>query len=123
PTSLPVALSYARSIAPRGRLGAVVASGSPAITSVLVTSAPTAPDCPVRGIVSPFSAGWLRTLSGVSPCATCQRISPRSRSIALSRPYGGLSSGKPCGSASLLVAASPVEETTVPAAFDTSGGA
>ena len=53
------------------------------ITSVFVTSAPTAPDCPVRGIVSPFSAGWLRTMSGVSPCATCQTISPRSRLIAV----------------------------------------
>ena len=34
-----------------------VTSGSPAITSVFVTSAPTAPDWPVRGIVNPFSAG------------------------------------------------------------------
>jgi len=33
PTSLPVALSYARSIAPRGRPGSVVANGSPATTS------------------------------------------------------------------------------------------
>src|SRR4051812_7468280 len=50
-------------------------------------------------------------------------MSPRSRSIADSRPYGGFSSGSPCGSASLLVAASPVDETTVPAAFDASDAA
>ena len=43
PTSLPVALSYARSIAPRGCSGVVVTCGSPMITSVLVTTAPTAP--------------------------------------------------------------------------------
>ncbi len=57
PTSAPVALSYARSIAPRGRVGSVVTCGSPAMTSVLVTSVPTMnPGCPVRGIVMPLSA-------------------------------------------------------------------
>ena len=56
PTSLPVALSYARSIAPRGRGAMVVTSGSPAITSVFVTSVPTVPACPVRGMVSALSA-------------------------------------------------------------------
>ena len=40
PTSLPVALSYARSIAPRCPLGVVKNPPSPAITSVLVTSTP-----------------------------------------------------------------------------------
>ena len=53
------------------------------------------PACPVRGIVSPLSAGLFLTLSGVSPCAICQRISPLSRSIAVMRPYGGLMSGSP----------------------------
>ena len=36
------------------------------------------------------------TLSGVSPCAICQTISPLLRSIAVMRPYGGLTSGSPC---------------------------
>src|SRR5262245_9272906 len=35
-------------------------------------------------------------LSGVSPCATCQAISPLSISNAVMRPYGGLMSGSPC---------------------------
>src|SRR5471032_3399479 len=54
------------------------------------------PDCPVRGIVSPLSAGLLLMLSSVSPCAICHLIVPLSRSIAVMRPYGGLISGSPC---------------------------
>src|SRR6185295_4458455 len=65
------------------------------MTRVLVTSAPTAPDWPVFGMVMPFSAGWLRTLSGVSPCGTCQRIVPLLTSTADSTPYGGLKIGSP----------------------------
>ena len=53
------------------------------------------PPWPVRGMSRPLSAGCSLTLSGVSPCAICQRISPLSRSIALIRPYGGLPSGSP----------------------------
>src|SRR6516162_8878344 len=34
-------------------------------------------------------------LSGVSPCAICQRISPLFMSIAVIRPYGGFTSGRP----------------------------
>ena len=37
----------------------------------------------------------MRTLSGVSPCGTCQTISPRSRLIAEIVPYGGLRIGRP----------------------------
>src|SRR5262245_42385074 len=59
-------------------------------------ASPTLPACPVFGMVSPRSAGWLRTLSGVSPCGTCQVISPLSRLTALTVPYGGLSSERPC---------------------------
>src|SRR6478735_7771112 len=96
PTSAPVALSYARSIAPRTPAGVVKNPGSPAITSVFVTSVPMRPfERPVRGIVKPFSAGWLRTASGVSPWATCQTISPLPRSIAEMRPHGGLTRGSP----------------------------
>ena len=35
-------------------------------------------------------------LSGVSPCAICQLMSPLFRSIAVMRPYGGLINGRPC---------------------------
>src|SRR6185436_9238915 len=43
----------------------------------------------------PFSAGWFLTPSGVSPCGTCQTISPFDRLIALMVEYGGLRSGNP----------------------------
>ena len=35
-------------------------------------------------------------LSGVSPCGICHISSPRSRLIAASMPYGGLTIGSPC---------------------------
>src|SRR5262249_8077349 len=95
PTSWPSVLSYARSIAPRLPFGVVNTPPSPAMSSVLVTSGPIRPGRPVRGIVSPLSARLLRTLSGVSPCAMCRRISLLFRSIALMRAYGGLSNGSP----------------------------
>ena len=53
------------------------------------------PAWPVFGMFMPFSAGWLRTLSGVSPCGTCHMSSPRSRLIADSTPYGGLHDRQP----------------------------
>ena len=75
---------------------------SPEMSSVLVTSVPMPPELPpappgrpVRGSVTPFSAGFSLIASGVSPCAICQAISPRVRSIALIRPHGGLTSGRP----------------------------
>ena len=43
---------------------------SPATTSVAVTSVPTLPGRPVRGMSMPCSCGWLRTWSGVAPCGT-----------------------------------------------------
>src|SRR3569833_1948647 len=43
----------------------------------------------------PLSAGLLRMLSGVSPCAPCQTISPLSRLMALMVAYGGFSNGRP----------------------------
>src|SRR6266850_5899820 len=98
PASFPVAFSYARSIAPRGCSGVVVTCGSPITTSVLVTINPT-PDVlawPVLGMFRPFSAGWLRMLSGVSPCGTCHISSPRSRLMAERMPYGGFTIGSPC---------------------------
>src|SRR5258705_4553140 len=98
PTSLPVCLSYARSMAPRGCSGVVVTTASPITTSVFVTINPTpdVPACPVFGMFKPFSAGWLRMLSGVSPCGTCHISSPRSRLMAERRPYGGFTIGSPC---------------------------
>jgi potassium efflux system protein len=82
---------------PRGWSAVVVTCGSPMTTSVLVTIKPTpdVPACPVFGMLTPLSAGWFRTLSGVSPCATCHISSPRSRLIAESIPYGGLTMGRP----------------------------
>ena len=59
------------------------------MTTVLVTSVPTVPSRPVRGMVTPTSAGWFRIISGVSPCATCHIISPRFRSMALICPFPG----------------------------------
>ena len=53
------------------------------------------PGRPVRGMVNPLSAGWFRTLSGVSPWANLPHDSPLFKSIAVMRPYGGLTSGKP----------------------------
>src|SRR5436190_7487826 len=35
-------------------------------------------------------------LSGVSPCAICQAMSPLFKLIAVFRPYGGLTIGNPC---------------------------
>ncbi len=56
PTSFPVALSYARSIAPRWPDGVVKNPPSPAMSSVFVTSVPMRPCRPVRGMFSPLSA-------------------------------------------------------------------
>src|SRR5216684_4938160 len=112
PTSLPVALSYARSIAPRAPDGVVAKPASPAITTVLVVSTPMIPERPVRGIFRPLSAGLFLMLSGVSPCGTCHTISPLSRLIAQLRPYGGLPSGKPC----MLVAPPPPPPSPPPPA-------
>src|SRR5437879_12569236 len=57
PTSGPLFLSYAGSIAPRGRPGGAVTCGSPATTSDLVTTRPTLPFWPVFGMVM-FVLGW-----------------------------------------------------------------
>ena len=50
---------------------------------------------PVRGIVSPLSAGLFLMLSGVSPCAICQTISPLFRSIAVMRAVRRLDQRQP----------------------------
>src|SRR5579871_4905018 len=88
PTSLPVALSYARIIAPRGCVTEVIWL-SPRITSDLVISTPTLPFIPVLPMFMPFSAGELRMLSGVSPYGTCHFRSPLFTSTAEITPYGG----------------------------------
>ena len=54
----------------------------------------------------PRNAGLFLTASGVSPCATCQAIAPRFRSIAETVPYGGFRSGSPC-TVTVVPAASP----------------
>src|SRR5437763_7116391 len=46
-------------------------------------------------------------LSGVSPCAICQTISPLFKSIAVMRPYGGLMIGRPCTKRPLLLSPPP----------------
>ena len=53
------------------------------------------PGRPVRGIVSPLSAGWFLMLSGVSPCAICQTMSPLFRSIAVMRAVRRLDQRQP----------------------------
>src|SRR5690242_10816920 len=68
---------------------------SPAMTKVLVTSVIAAPPRPVFGIFRPFKAGLFLTLSGVSPCGTCQRMVPDFRSMAEIREYGGFTRGSP----------------------------
>src|SRR5262249_15886545 len=88
-------LSYARNIAPRAPDEVVPNPASPEMTSVLVTRVPTLPSRPVRGMLRPLRAGLFLTLSGVSPCATCQMISPLLRSMALICPYGGFMMGSP----------------------------
>src|SRR5712692_9212711 len=95
PTSLPVFLSYARSIAPRECSGVVVTDGSPTTTSVFVTTTPTLPLWPVFGMFIPFSAGWLRTASGVSPCGVDHISSPLSRLMPTIWPYGGFTIESP----------------------------
>src|SRR5712692_2751820 len=67
-------------------------------TIVLVTIIPTPdiPGWPVFGMFRPASRGWVRMLSGVSPCGTCHISSPRSRLMAERTPYGGLAIGSPC---------------------------
>src|SRR5688572_1485016 len=69
------------------------------MTKVLVVSGPISdPARPVRGMFSPFRAGWSLTSSGVSPWATCHLMSPLARSIAVIRPHGGLIIGSPLDS-------------------------
>ena len=51
-------------MAPRWPFGVVKKPASPAITSVLVTSTPMWPARPVRGMVTPLSAGWLPDVVG-----------------------------------------------------------
>ena len=78
----------------RWPLGCVAMPPSPAMTRVLVVSTPTRPVRPVRGIVTPLSAGWFVTASSVSPCTVCQRISPLLRSMAEIVPHGGRMIGR-----------------------------
>src|SRR5215469_9153609 len=99
PTSFPVILSNARSIAPRGWPDVVENSGSPAIKRLFVTNTPALPGWPVGGMLRPRRAGLFLIASGVSPLGACQRKSPVSRAIAVSVPYGGLTRGRPSTSA------------------------
>src|SRR4051795_3213542 len=47
-------------------------------------------------MLTPFSAGWLRTASGVSPCGVDHISSPLSRLMPTICPYGGLTIDRPC---------------------------
>src|SRR5262245_54256554 len=78
----------------RGPLFAIAGDPSPTNSSVFVTSGAAHPGLPSGGRLRCLIAGWLR---GPSPLATIQRCSPRFRSIAVIRPYGGLKSGRPLG--------------------------
>src|SRR5262245_61926654 len=93
-------------------------------TSVLVTINPTpdVPAWPVFGMFIPFNAGWLRMLSGVSPCGTCHTSSPRSRLIAERMPYGGLTIGRPC-TLSPMADVAPAAALPAAAGADGRGGA
>src|SRR5262249_22442886 len=62
---------------------------------VLVASTTARVVLPVGGIVTPLSAGFSAMSLGVGPFAICQRNSPLLMSIAVIRPYGGLTTGKP----------------------------
>src|SRR5437016_5677324 len=78
---------------------------------------------------NPLRAGWLRMAFGVSPCGTCHVISPRSRLIAVSVPYGGFVRGRPwtlrppsSPSAALFVGGAFPALVPVPAAFSSTNG-
>src|SRR5438876_3566766 len=104
----PVALSYARNFLPpapgasdagisgrsRDPSDDMMESPSPTKSSVLVTSGALRPGLPSAGRFSGFSSGWFL---GPSPFGTIQTWSPLFRSMAVMRPYGGLSSGRPRG--------------------------
>ena len=95
--------------------------GSPAITSVGVLSVPTRPMRPVRGRSTPCSNRWPRMLSGVSPCGTCQRISPALRSMAVMRPHGGLTIGIPSMASAASRAEMPSPRPRMKSMSDSSG--
>src|SRR5438094_2384008 len=57
-------------------------------------------------------------LSGVSPCAICQTISPLLRSIAVMRPYGGFTKGRPW-----MFRAGPPPSPPPPPTVELGGGA
>src|SRR5205823_14947135 len=68
---------------------------SPRKTIVLVTSGEARPPCPRGGSFRCLIAGLSR---GPFPLATAQRIVPLFKSMAVSRPYGGLKGvGSPRG--------------------------
>src|SRR6266851_2469286 len=104
----PVALLYARNFlppAPGARDGGIsglsrdpsddmMGLPSPTKSSVFVTSGALRPGLPSGGRFSGFSSGWFL---GPSPLGTIHTRSPLFRSMAVMRPYGGLSSGSPCG--------------------------
>jgi len=65
---LPVGLSYARSIAPRGGESVVVTCPSPAITRLFVMSVPTLyPVCAVRETLTALERGAPATQSRRDP--------------------------------------------------------
>ena len=66
-------LSYARSIAPRGRPGGEVTCGSPTTTSVFVTKSPTLPAWPVFGMSRPFRSGII---ADRVRCVTMRNLEP-----------------------------------------------
>src|SRR5262245_46876418 len=67
---------------------------SPRKSSVFVTSGELRPGLPSGGRFNGLSNGWFL---GPSPVGFIQSCSPLLRSIAVMRPYGGFSSGSPCG--------------------------
>src|SRR6185295_18752974 len=97
-TTAPVVLSKALNIRPPppGGVARLTGSPSPTNSSVFVSSGAARPGWPSGGRCSGASDGWVR---GPSPFGTVHLISPRFRSIAVTRPYGGFVNGSPRGPA------------------------
>ena len=104
---LPVCLSYARSIAPRGCSGVVVTCGSPITTSVFVTISPT-PDVPGLPGLRNVHAAQRRMVADVVRRVAVRHLPHQLAAIEVDRrsmPYGGFRSAAPARSSPALATA------------------